>query len=73
VVASYQSLPVTVYVASKGMIASCRLATDVEKEKWKDQGVRRCFPTARIVQVKAGHLGILQTLVMVKELQKGYI
>ncbi|THV00390.1 acetyl-CoA synthetase-like protein [Dendrothele bispora CBS 962.96] len=64
-------VPVTVYVASYGVIGGVK--DEVEREKWSDLGVCRCFPDARVVHLDTGHFTILSNETIIQDLQVGYI
>ncbi|THU78497.1 hypothetical protein K435DRAFT_876554 [Dendrothele bispora CBS 962.96] len=62
-------VPVTVYVASYGVIGGVK--DEIEREKWSDLGVRRCFPDARVVHLDTGHFTILSNETIIQDLQLG--
>ncbi|KAL0563594.1 hypothetical protein V5O48_018470 [Marasmius crinis-equi] len=63
-------VPVTVYVASRGVIGG--LKDPLVREKWSDLGIRRCFSDARVVQVESGHGTIMWNETVIKDLQQGH-
>ncbi|KIK57192.1 hypothetical protein GYMLUDRAFT_247153 [Collybiopsis luxurians FD-317 M1] len=65
------TVPVNLYVASRGPIAGVK--DPVERERWGDLGIRRCFPNAKVIHVEAGHATILWNEIVIKDLQSGYI
>ncbi|KAF9066601.1 hypothetical protein BDP27DRAFT_1330220, partial [Rhodocollybia butyracea] len=64
-------IPVTVYVASKGVLANVQ--DPLEREKWSDLGIRRCFPDSRVIHVEAGHASIVWNETVIKDLERGYL
>ncbi|KAK0437128.1 Alpha/Beta hydrolase protein [Desarmillaria tabescens] len=62
--------PVSIYLGSYGMIGS----VPVEHRKdWYDLGIHRCFPSAKVIHLRAGHYDILDNDVLIKSLQDGFI
>ncbi|KAF5366566.1 hypothetical protein D9758_008985 [Tetrapyrgos nigripes] len=64
------NVPVSLYVASRGVIGSL---DGEEKEKWMDLGIRRCFASAKVIHVDDGHVSVLSNEVLITGLQEGYI
>ncbi|PBK67233.1 hypothetical protein ARMSODRAFT_915557 [Armillaria solidipes] len=62
--------PVSIYLGSYGMVGSVPVK---HHKDWYDLGIHRCFPTAKVTYLQAGHYDILDNDVLIKSLQDGFI
>ncbi|KAK0460012.1 Alpha/Beta hydrolase protein [Desarmillaria tabescens] len=62
--------PVSIYLGSYGMIGSIPVK---HRKDWYDLGIHRCFPSAKVIYLQAGHYDILDNDVLINSLQDGFI